>query len=166
VKPRLPELVEAGELIPAVIEGVSQPAYLHRDAKRPRRVAAQALLAPFDPLIWERSRTERLFDFRYRLEIYTPAEKRVHGYYVLPFLFGERLVARLDLKASKATGTLQVLAAHAEPGRMPAGAIEALGNELAAMARWLDLADIAVRPAGDLAPALAAVLAAGATAAG
>ncbi|MGX7707494.1 winged helix-turn-helix domain-containing protein [Methylobacterium sp. Gmos1] len=131
-------LVEEGILLPAEVPGWP-PAYLHRDAKYPRRIQARALLAPFDPLVWERARTERLFGFRYRIEIYTPAAQRQYGYYVLPFLFGEELVGRVDLKADRAGGRLVVHAVHWEPG-VAEGAREALGVELGVLAGWLGLA--------------------------
>jgi len=132
------ELVDAGDLLSVRVEGWKQPAYLDAQAAFPRSIRAAALLAPFDPLVWERSRTERLFGFHYRIEIYTPAARRIHGYYVLPFLFGNRLAGRADLKSDRGNSTLIVRQASFEPGT-PEEAREALENELGEMARWLGL---------------------------
>ncbi|MDI6027002.1 winged helix-turn-helix domain-containing protein [Corticibacterium sp. UT-5YL-CI-8] len=154
MKGRLEELVEDGELIPVTVEGWNRPAYLHKSARMPRKVNACALLAPFDPLVFERSRTESLFNFRYRIEIYTPAEKRQYGYYVLPFLLGDKIVARVDLRAERGAGILRVHAAFAEPFAPPETA-EALYRELDLMRGWLGLERLVIVPGGDLGSALA-----------
>ncbi|MFV3334185.1 winged helix-turn-helix domain-containing protein [Pseudomonas sp. NY15437] len=150
-KARLAELVEAGELLPVQVQGWQAPAYCLADPVIPRKVRASALLSPFDSLVWERARTERLFDFRYRLEIYTPQHKRVYGYYVLPFLFDEHLAARVDLRSDRASGTLVVHAVHEEEKGLSEEGHAALAQQLGEMARWLGLAQVAVncrRPSG------------------
>ncbi len=152
------ELVETGELVPVSVDGWSDPAFVAAGARRPRRVDARALLAPFDPLVFDRARVERLFGMRYRIELYTPAPKRVFGYYVLPFLLGDTLVGRVDLKADRARATLLVQAAWGEPGIDVPAVAAALAEELRVMAGWLELDRIEVLPKGDLSSALAATL--------
>ncbi len=149
-------LVEAGELLPVEVEGWRHQAYLWPAAATPRRVRASALLSPFDPLVWERSRTSRLFGFDYRIEIYVPAERRVHGYYVLPFLHDEQLCARVDLKADRQAGVLRVQAAWLEPGCDAGETASALRAELRRAADWQGLGEVVIAPRGDLATRLGA----------
>lgn len=158
-KARVAELVASGELIPATVAGWDVPAYLWHEARRPRALSARALLSPFDSLIFFRPRTERLFNFRYRIEIYTPQPKRTHGYYVLPFLLDDRLVARVDLKSDRQAGVLRVLGAFAEPDVDPIAVAASLAAELELCAQWLGLKNgAAVTTRGDLATPLAAAL--------
>jgi len=147
------ELVEHGILQPVRVRGWEKVLFRHRDAKMPRQIKARALLSPFDSLIFNRQRLEHLFDFRYRIEIYTPQPKRQFGYYVLPFLLGEQLVGRIDLKANYANNSLEVRAAHREENA-PENTAEELYEELKLMARWLGLSNINITEKGDLAESL------------
>jgi uncharacterized protein len=153
------ELVEAGELMEVTVEGWRHPAYVHRETTFPRKMLnCSALLSPFDPLVWERARAERLFGFSYRIEIYTPAGKRKHGYYVLPFLHGDRLAARLCLKANRADRILQVNTAHKEAGIDAGAMLPALTGELRSLAGFLGLDDVVVKRKGDLTAPLRSAL--------
>ena len=153
-RPLLQELVEEGELLEATVEGWSRPAYLHRDARTPRRIDANAMLSPFDSLIWFRERTERLFGFRYRIEIYVPEPERQYGYYVFPFLTGDTLAARVDLKADRSSGALLVRGAYLEED-CEAGAVAGeLATDLEAMVAWLELDEVIVGRRGNLASPL------------
>ncbi|MEK7426883.1 MAG: crosslink repair DNA glycosylase YcaQ family protein [Actinomycetota bacterium] len=149
-RPLLDELVEDGRLLPVTVDGWSKPAYLHPAAKVPRRVNGSTLLSPFDPVVWHRERTERLFGFRYRIEIYVPQPKRQYGYYVLPFLMGDELVARVDLKADRPRGALLAQGAFAESGAPLGDVADALAGELHSMAGWLGLGSVEVGRRGDL----------------
>ena len=157
-RPRISELVEEGHLEGVRVEGWREPAYLAAGAPAPRALSASSLLSPFDPVIWHRPRAERLFGFDYRLEIYTPAPRRRWGYYVLPFLLGERIVARADLKADRAAGRLLVPAAYRERHADPGPVAAALAAELRTLADWLGLGEIVVAFRGDLARPLATAL--------
>jgi uncharacterized protein YcaQ len=158
VKPAIAKLVSTGELEPVEVEGWAPPAYLRAGRIVPRHDRGTALLCPFDPLIFFRPRVQRLFDFHYRIEIYTPAPKRQYGYYVWPLLLDGRLVGRVDLKAERARNALHVIGAFVEPGQASSPVAAALAGQLASMASWLDLAEVTVGDRGDLAGPLAHAL--------
>lgn len=160
-KARVAELVEAAELTPIRVEGIPQQMYLWPDATVPSQVHARALLSPFDSLIWDRDRTLRLFDFHYRISIYTPAVQRTHGYYVMPFLLGDRLVARVDIKADRKQSALLAQAAHAEPNVHEREVAAELADELRLMARWLELERVVASRMGDLGPKLSDAVSSG-----
>ncbi|MEV6066474.1 crosslink repair DNA glycosylase YcaQ family protein [Nocardia sp. NPDC052001] len=153
-EPAIADLIDAGELEQVAVEGWDKPAYLHTAARIPRRITGSALLCPFDPLIFFRARTERLFDFHYRIEIYTPEHKRVHGYYVFPFLLDGEIVARVDLRADRTTGILRVPGAFLEPGHDRTRVAVELAVALREMADWLELGTLEIGTRGDLATAL------------
>ena len=155
---RVMELVENNELLPVQVEGWDRVGYISADAKVAIGVSKSVLLSPFDPLVWFRPRTQRLFDFKYRLEIYVPAAKRVHGYYVLPFLHANQLCARVDVKADTKARVLHVPAVYAEAGGMSDDVVEALASELWALAAWRNLETIKVGQRGDLAQRLKKVI--------
>jgi uncharacterized protein len=152
----LAELVTTGQLEEVRVAGWgAEPVYLDPQATGARRFPARTLVSPFDPLVWRRERAERLFGFHYRIEIYVPEHRRLHGYYVLPFLLGDQLVARVDLKADRPTGRLLVRGAHAEPAVDRVAVARELAAELHELGAWLDVPEVVVAPTGDLSRALA-----------
>ena len=153
-RPLIERLAAVGDLVEVEVEGWGRAAYLHPEARQPRRVEGRALLSPFDNLVWFRDRVERLWDFHYRIEIYVPEPKRVYGYYVLPFLLDEELVARVDLKTDRKEGSLLVKGVFAEPGVDPARVAREIRAELELIASWLGLNDVVVGRGGDLADAV------------
>jgi uncharacterized protein YcaQ len=151
VQPRLEELIEMGAVVPASVRGWDKPAYADAHASIPRAIRGATMLSPFDPVVWNRDRALRLFDFHYRIEIYTPAEKRQYGYYVLPVLVDGHLVARLDVKTDREASVLRIKAAHAEPGWADAATAERVGQAVRDLARLVEVSDVDVEDRGDLA---------------
>ena len=154
-KKAIADAVDAGILLPVSVEGWKAPTYLHAGAKIPRKVSASALVSPFDPICWDRPRAERLFNFHYRIELYTPAPKRKFGYYVLPFLHGDGFGGRVCLKADRENGVLLANRSHIEPGLDHDDVATALAAELKHMSNWLGLGKVHVGASGNLAPELA-----------
>jgi uncharacterized protein YcaQ len=158
VTPRIEELVEEGALSPVNVDGWSEPAFLSAAARSPRKISGASLLSPFDPLIWFRPRAKRLFDFDYRIEIYVPEAKRRWGYYVLPFREGDRISARVDLKADRKASRLLVRQAHLEAGADRQDTAAALARELQALAGWLQLESVKIEKASAFEKTLASAL--------
>jgi uncharacterized protein YcaQ len=158
-KDALHRLIDEGEVLPVTVPGWNRPAYLHRDARIPRRIEAAALLSPFDPVVWERDRALRMFGFHYRIEIYTPAPKRIYGYYTMPLLIDDQLVGRIDLKNDRQAKVLRVQSAWREDGATVD--VERTVGVLRELAAWQGCESIEVVGRGDLAPELAAALASG-----
>lgn len=156
--PAIQSLVAEGSLVEVEVEGVSDECFMHADARIPRSSRARALVNPFDPLVWFRPRTEQVYDFHYRIEIYTPRPKRRYGYYVFPFLLGDRLVGRADIKADRDRGVLTVPGAFVEDGDDPILVAREMAAELAVMATWLGMEDVAVGRRGNLASSLRRVV--------
>ena len=154
----LRELEEDGQLVKVSVDGWNESAYMPSGVAVSENIEASALLSPFDSLIWKRDRTERLFGFRYRIEIYVPEASRQFGYYVMPFLMGDRPVARVDLKADRQNGILMVKSAHVERGQDPGLVTSRLGPELTAMAQWLGMGQVEVGRSGNLSADLQGVI--------
>lgn len=162
IRPLIKELVEEGDLREVRVEGWKEAAFLHSSARLPKSIETRALLSPFDSLVWCRPRNERLFNFHYRIEIYTPQPKRIYGYYVLPFMLNGEVVGRVDLKADRVNGALLVHGAYAEADIAPASIANSLADELRLMAAWLDLTDVIVARRGNLSAALRSAMKIGA----
>lgn len=158
VRKILQDMAAGGEIEEVAVEGWKHAAFMHPETKLPKKISGAALLSPFDPVVWERDRTERLFDFRYRIEIYVPQPKRIYGYYVLPFLVDGELVGRVDLKSDRKNGTLRVQGAYHEDGRESGEVAERLAPELTAMSMWLGLGKVKVARRGNLAAELRSLI--------